>query len=96
MKIYDILDKDETLKTCLLVELREPNDSHILKLVLDSFLKSNFSVKINTEIENISSGLYVVLLDGHVFSVKQTDESIESIKQKWGIQRDAIKNEIPF
>lgn len=104
MKILDILDRDEALRMCLLIEIEELNDMRLLVVLLSSLMKAHFDVGQNdmdlNDIKNmsdLSKGLYIVSFDQNGFKIMLTDETTDRIKKLWELQRMAsIEDSIEF
>lgn len=104
MKILDILDRDEALRMCLLIEIEDLTDMRLLVVLLSSLMKTHFGVSQDdmdfSDIKNMKDllkGLYVVSFDQNGFKIMFADESPESIKHLWELQRaENIENSIEF
>lgn len=102
MKILDILDRDEALKMCILIEIEEPSDMRLLVVLLSSLIKAHFDVgqmDFNDikSMSDLPTGLYVVSFDQQGFKIMLADETADRIKHHWELQRaENIENSIEF
>lgn len=104
MKILDILDRDEALRMCLLIEIEDLTDMRLLIVLLSSLMKAHFDVgQDDMDFNDIKStsdlptGLYVVSFDQQGFKIMLADETADRIKHHWELQRaENIENSIEF